>query len=41
MSSLLDYLNVSVTYNYKETCNNFFPSGVQDCKIELLQCLAS
>lgn len=40
MSCLVDYLNVSTTYIYKETCKNLSLSGVLDCKMELLQCLA-
>lgn len=35
MSSLVHYLNVSMTYNYKVTYKNLSFSGVLDCKMEL------
>lgn len=38
MSSLVDYLNVTITHNYQATCKkNLSFAGVQACEIELLQ----
>jgi len=37
MSSLVDYLNVLITHNYKATCKNLSFSRVQACEMELLQ----